>query len=61
MTFSFSLGEWQNGHKHGKGVEQTTEGTYEGEWKDNMVNKNPTLTWILTLTGVPSRFFLWPI
>ena len=31
------LGEWKNGLKHGKGVEKTKEGRYEGEWKDNMV------------------------
>lgn len=30
-------GEWKNGLKHGKGVEETKEGKYEGEWKDNMV------------------------
>ena len=41
MLHFFSPGEWQNGFKHGKGVEQTTEGTYEGEWKDNMVNTPP--------------------
>ena len=38
----FSSGEWKNGLKHGKGVEATKEGRYEGEWRDDMVivNKN---------------------
>ena len=35
---SVFLGEWKNGLKHGKGVENTAEGRYEGEWKDGMVN-----------------------
>ena len=37
-----SSGEWKNGLKHGKGVEATKEGRYEGEWRDDMVivNKN---------------------
>lgn len=28
-------GEWRNGMKHGKGVQQVTDGTYDGEWKED--------------------------
>ena len=45
LTF-FSLvvkGEWQDGRKAGRGVERTSEGSYEGEWKDNMVLNIPAV------------------
>ena len=42
-----SSGEWKNGLKHGKGVEATKEGRYEGEWRDDMVIVNKTTNIIM--------------